>query len=64
VIACTGIVAAAFVTSIAVFWRACNTPTVLDGLFANWSDEALIMMSAGLVLTAIGAVQIVQRGLK
>jgi hypothetical protein len=64
VIACTAIVAAAFVTSLAVVWRASNTPTVLDALFANWSGEVLIMLGGGLLLTAIGAVHLVLRVLE
>lgn len=61
VIACTAIVAAALMMSLAVFWRASNTPTVLDALFANWSNEMLIMLGGGLLLVAAGAVHLVRR---
>ncbi len=64
VIACTALVAAAFATSLAVFWRASNTPTVLDALFSSWSDEMLILLGGGLLLAAIGAVHLVRRVLK
>jgi len=52
---------ASLVTSLAVFWRAFATPTVLEVLFANWPDDALIMLAIGLLLAAIGAVHFVIR---
>lgn len=64
VIACTTIVAAAFIMSLAVFWRASNTPTVLDALFANWSDEVLILLGGGSLLAAACAVHAVRKVLE
>ena len=61
VITCTAIVAAAFATSLAVLWRASNTPTVLSALFANWSNEVLIMLAGGLLLAAVGAVHLARQ---
>jgi len=63
-IVCAAIVAAAFVTSLAVFWRASNTSTVLGALFANWSDGALIILAGGLLLAAIGAVHLARQSLE
>ena len=64
VVAGAVIVAAAFATSLAVFWRASNTPTVLDTLFASYSDEVLILLGCCLLLAAIGAVHLVRRVLE
>ena len=60
-IACAAIVAAGFAMSLAVLWRASNTPTVLSALFANWSNEVLIMLAGGLLLAAVGAVHLARQ---
>ncbi|PNE59623.1 hypothetical protein A8H39_00295 [Paraburkholderia fungorum] len=64
VIASTFVVAVAFVTSLAVFWRASSTPTALDALFANWSDEVLVILGGSLLLAAAGAVYLVRQVLE
>lgn len=54
----TIIVTGAFVTALAVFWRASATPTSLDGVFAGLSDSSLIALAVALLLLAASAIRV------
>jgi hypothetical protein len=61
IMACAAIVTVACATSLAIFWRAFRTPTILDALFVTWTDVRLIMLGGALQLAAAVAVHLVRR---